>query len=532
MNKPIKIIDLFAGPGGLGEGFSSLSIDGFRPFKTAISIEKEASAHRTLTLRSFFRQFPDGAPEEYYHFLKGELGKTPEEQLYKIEEFKDQVEAANKEAQKLTLGEQNPEIYKKIRKAISADEDCILIGGPPCQAYSLAGQARNKGNTQYNANDDHRNFLYKEYLKVLARFQPKIFVMENVKGMLSAKVDGKPIFESIRKDLLDPCKAVSTKPEKGREKHQYKIYSLAQPNDSDDLFDEIRNAKDFIIRSEEHSVPQKRHRVIILGIRDDLDIAPEDIPTLPRGEQPVSIKDVIDDLPKLRSGLSKEENSAENWERKIKEFNGQALKELKKLDLSEIAEEIVRSTNKCKSPKIGQGKVFGLRSSKALTISKNKEIQSWFYDKRMQGYTTNHETRGHIVSDLHRYMFSSCWAKIAHIKNWDIKFPKSSHYPEALKPNHKNFNSGKFTDRFRCQVSTEPATTITSHISKDGHYFIHYDPQQCRSLTVREAARVQTFPDNYFFVGNRTEQYVQVGNAVPPYLARQIAEIVNKIIGQ
>jgi Site-specific DNA methylase len=132
----------------------------------------------------------------------------------------------------------------------------------------------------------------------------------------------------------------------------------------------------------------------------------------------------------------------------------------------------------------------------------------------------NHETRGHIEKDLYRYLFCSTWAKVANKNKWDNPFPKSRDYPNNLKPNHKNFDSGKFADRFRVQLAHTPATTITSHISKDGHYFIHYDPSQCRSLTVREAARIQTFPDNYFFVGNRTQQYVQVGNAVPPYLAK------------
>ena len=129
-----------------------------------------------------------------------------------------------------------------------------------------------------------------------------------------------------------------------------------------------------------------------------------------------------------------------------------------------------------------------------------------------------------MALDLYRYLYASVFAE----KN--NRSPLLEEFPAELIPAHKNASSGHFNDRFRVQVATKPSTTVTSHISKDGHYFIHYDPEQCRSLTVREAARLQTFPDNYFFEGSRTQQYIQVGNAVPPLLAQQLAEIVHNLI--
>jgi DNA (cytosine-5)-methyltransferase 1 len=127
-------------------------------------------------------------------------------------------------------------------------------------------------------------------------------------------------------------------------------------------------------------------------------------------------------------------------------------------------------------------------------------------------------------ADLERYLFASIYAELM------LTSPKAADFPDELAPNHKSWSTGNFKDRFRVQIANCPATTITSHIHKDGHYFIHYDPEQCRSLTVREAARLQTFPDNYFFKGTRTEQYIQVGNAVPPFLAKQIGEAVYRLL--
>jgi DNA (cytosine-5)-methyltransferase 1 len=152
----------------------------------------------------------------------------------------------------------------------------------------------------------------------------------------------------------------------------------------------------------------------------------------------------------------------------------------------------------------------------------------WQNDIRTPGQVrdvhANHETRGHMISDLSRYFFATLYGHFMRIS------PKASDFPDTLAPEHRNWRTGKFANRFRVQLWDTPATTITSHISKDGHYFIHPDPTQCRSLTVREVARLQTFPDNYFFKGNRTEQFVQVGNAVPPLLAGKIASHINQML--
>lgn len=529
MNKPVKVIDLFAGPGGLGEGFSACRPNGKQAFKIAISIEKEESAHRTLLLRAFFRQFEHkNVPEEYYAFLRGELGKHPEDELYKIPKLAKPLEEARKEAQQLTLGEDNPRIYKKIRQAIGSDE-CILIGGPPCQAYSLVGRSRNYGakDKTYSATEDHRNFLYLEYLKIIAKFQPMVFVMENVKGILSAKVDGKFIFESIRNDLQEPNKYSNAKPEPNRGRHKYKIYSFVEKLGKVDLIDDKPlDPHDFIIRMEDYGLPQARHRVILLGIREDIDPGAELLTRLNTVDRKPTVRQVTSDLPELRSRLSKGKDSTSSWRNNISHVGDKTLDQLSRDDLvpDKVYEDFVHQLGMINTSPISTGSDKGLQKTRIFDRSLSTELQDWYKDGRLGQYVLNHQTRGHIVGDLHRYLYYSTFAK-------NIKAsPKSGNLPKALWPAHKNFGSGKFADRFRVQLADSQSRTVTCHISKDGHYYIHYNPQQCRSLTVREAARLQTFPDNYYFVGSRTQQYVQVGNAVPPYLSMQIAKIVASLL--
>lgn len=189
MSGEFAIVDLFAGPGGLSEGFSSIRLpDGSRPFSIALSVEKDAAAHATLLLRSFLRQFRNGYPGEYYQFLNGEITEPDWSALYP-----DQWHTASGETLNLELGSKGAMLELNARLASIRKmhgDKIILIGGPPCQAYSLVGRARNKGITGYNADKDDRHFLYREYIRILKRLRPAAFVMENVKGLLSSVVDG------------------------------------------------------------------------------------------------------------------------------------------------------------------------------------------------------------------------------------------------------------------------------------------------------------------------------------------------------
>ncbi len=513
---PIPIVDLFAGPGGLGEGFSAL--DNGETFQIVVSAEKDQIAHQTLRLRAFYRLLRTHKPkliDDYYRFCNGE-SKTP---------YSDATEGfwdlAGEEALCLEIGseEGNAVLDTAIDTALRNKEDnkpWVLIGGPPCQAYSIAGRSRNKGNAEYKPEEDHRHFLYKEYLRIIQKYQPNIFVMENVKGILSSKINGKYIYHQIFQDLANPDKALDM-PEK---KYAYRIISLVDEQafkDGDEL--NHVDVKRYVIKSEEYGIPQARHRVILLGIREDNN--QENLPKLTPSPM-ISVRDIIDHLPTLRSKLSKQEDSPELWVDAVHYELGK---------LANYAETGNTKQRKLSNPLKEAANLIGNSTDTGGTrVSKKKStrvnvLDDWYQDPKLKVWL-NHETRGHRIDDLSRYGYAACFAKThgrspkGHL---DFSLP-------GLAPAHRNWKSGHFSDRFRVQLADRPATTITSHISKDGHYYIHYDPVQCRSLTVREAARLQTFPDNYFFQGGRTSQYHQVGNAVPPLLANQIAKVVKKII--
>lgn len=505
-----RLIDLFAGPGGLGEGFAS--INNGSSFKIAVSAEMEASAHRTLTLRSLFRNIKKNGDEKalqlYYDYCNTNTAQHPELSL------KTAWKSASKEARQLTLGspEGNEELDNILRSEKLHGNGIVVIGGPPCQAYSLIGRAKNSGTLGYVAEKDHRHYLYKEYLRILDKTEPVAFVMENVKGILSSQVGGRKVFHDILRDLTAPSEALRDKPGA-----QYSIHSLVV-NTSFNYGDEPDSidAHDFIVRAEEYGLPQARHRVILLGVKRELEY---DGTKLLSKAPALYVEDAIKELPALRSKLKKEDGGI-RWQEVVSR-QGRALASAAKNYDDVMAAYLEKAANSAKN-KLNSG---GQRYEKGFYGTENTAYTDWVRDTKLDVWL-NHQARSHMDSDLGRYLYAAAFAKA------NERSPKG-HTEFALKnlaPAHANWTTGKFADRFRVQRYGAPSTTVTSHIAKDGHYFIHPDPAQCRSLTAREAARLQTFPDNYFFQGNRTQQYHQVGNAVPPLLAHQIAQLVAKIL--
>jgi DNA (cytosine-5)-methyltransferase 1 len=508
---PFDVIDLFAGPGGLGEGFVSLNHG--QTFKIAVSAEMESSAHATLTLRSFFRhvQGDTKALAAYYAFCNDANAPHPRTLFHAA------WAAAQDEARQLTLGlpEHNAKLDQIIAEKKLSEETTILIGGPPCQAYSLVGRSRNLGKANYVAEKDHRHFLYREYLRILHKTRPAVFVMENVKGILSAKVGGKRIFHEILCDLTDPAKALGV-----QNGIKYTLHSLVSPVKFEPGMDpESVDAKDFIVHSEQYGIPQARHRVILLGVRQDRNYASQH---LLKKSGPLHVREALKDFGALRSKLGRDD-SPEAWRETVNKVGLELAANAVLQDMPDIASKLQQSLANLRSDQ----PTGAVRYAKVQGQDPITAYQKWVQDPELRVWL-NHETRSHMKSDLGRYLYASVFTQLH-------GYSPKGHQEFALNglaPAHANWKTGKFADRFRVQRYDAPSSTITSHIAKDGHYFIHPDPSQCRSLTVREAARLQTFPDNYFFQGNRTHQYHQVGNAVPPFLASQIAYVVETLLGR
>lgn len=436
------MIDLFAGCGGLSEGFVQAG------FRVIAQIEMDKWACETLKTRHLYYQLrEDKRSRVYNQFLQEQTSRG--DILNKFPEIKRTIDHIVIQSE---FGKEKlDEILNKIaatRKFHDTPEFNVVIGGPPCQPYSLAGRSRDPDRMEL----DGRHFLYEHYLKILESLQPDFFVYENVPGLLTAEAKGEQLFSKMLEDF----------------RNIYPSYEIAPS------FDEYsRNPRQYLLDSNAYGIPQKRKRVVFIGYKESLLIQNPDIKNVfkkilkPRVSpyRGYVVSDAIGDLPTLRPG-----DGSDGW--------------------------------------------YGEYPQKELTP----------YQHKMRDGSPgilNHKARTHMKSDLERYRFfiehHLNGGKAATLTDLLIKRPE-------LTPAHNNLD--KFLDRFKVQWWNKPASTITAHICKDGHYYIHPDTDQCRSFTVREAARCQSFPDNFKFEGPRTEQFKQVGNAVPPLLAFIIARTI------
>ncbi len=396
----VPIVDLFAGPGGLGEGFSAL--DG-NLFRIAISIEMERTAHRTLQLRSFFRQFENGrAPREYYDYVRGDLPIADLRAARPCE-----WEQADAEAWQTELGAVKHEhVRARVDDALGAAHDtgnAVLIGGPPCQAYSLAGRSRMRRARGADFESDRRHFLYREYLKILADHAPSVFVLENVKGMLSSTNKGEQIFSRIQADLRRPGKALVDYEPRNRNV-EYELFPLgSSPLRASNRCDPP--AESYVLRSEDLGLPQARHRVIIVGVRSDLaEQARDALQPITKQAERATVADVLQGLPRLRSGLSQGSDSNYRWEIAVRS-SAISLWENPRFLSRPIRDEVEQTRDKLRTPPGGRGGRF-VQDEKAAP----QYEPTWFADPRIGG-VLNHESRGHMQDDLTRYLFAAAFGR-------------------------------------------------------------------------------------------------------------------------
>jgi DNA (cytosine-5)-methyltransferase 1 len=423
MKSTLRYIDLFAGAGGLSEGFIR---SGFSPIA---HVEMDPAACFTLKTRTAYHYLlSEKRLDIYTGYLKGEITR---QELYAYIP----MELLNSIINEPVGAEQNPTIHRMIDRQLDNSDVDLIIGGPPCQAYSVVGRAR----SSVGMKGDPRNYLYVQYAKYLEKYNPRMFVFENVLGLKSAK-DGLYL-QNMEKLFL----------KKGYEIHLYTI-----------------EANDF-------GVLQNRKRIIIIGWKSELQPRLPDLESISLKNE-YTVKSVLQDLPKLNAG--------EGIDRYMR-YRTQAT--------NYLTEYHIRNSNDT---------------------------------------LTQHIARPHTIQDKQIYRIA--------VSKWNDGQLRLDYndLPDRLKT-HTNRHS--FFDRFKVVAQELPySQTVVAHISKDGHYYIHPDIEQNRSLTIREAARLQSFPDDYYFEGvrdgdivkkisfNRTPALRQIGNAVPPLMAEIIGKEVMK----
>lgn len=398
-------LDLFAGAGGLSEGFLRA---GYTPIA---HVEMNQDACNTLRTRSIYYYLAQhGSLPLYYDYLAGKITRDVLYSSVPVEVLSGVINYT------MSIGTMET-LYTKIELLMNTQRTenvDIIVGGPPCQAYSVVGRARSHDSMK----SDPRNFLYKTYIMVLERFSPQLFVFENVPGLLTAN-EGK-YFADMREAFSKAGYEIS---------HQ------------------VLNAKDF-------GVLQNRRRVILIGWKKGSGkLYPEFAPS----KSSFTVNDIFCDLPSLQAG---------------------------------------ETSGKYKKGRFG-------RYLTNTGIRKSSDVLTW------------HCARPNIDRDREIYRHA--------IRAWNNnkKRIKYTDLPEVLCTHN---NREAFLDRFKVVAADLPSShTVVAHISKDGHYFIHPDIEQARSLSVREAARIQSFPDDFYFEGSRTAAFTQIGNAVPPLMAEGIA---------
>jgi DNA (cytosine-5)-methyltransferase 1 len=462
------------------------------PFRLCLAIEKDRDACRTLRLRVMMRLLLRmGQGSAYRQAL---LSGNPES--YLREQRPGESALADKLIWHAELGDSRDcpdhQLHERLRQAINGAERWILVGGPPCQAFSRAGKARRRGDAKYRIEDDPRVRLYRQYLKVLRTHKPAAFVLENVPDLLKTKLDGRTFARELLEDLA------------GNDIARWRLYSCCTgqigPGSPHD---------DLLVNTDAVGLPQSRRRMILVGIREDLQGA---VMPLETSTDRTPAGAVLQGIPRLRSGVSRGRDGDLAWREILgKAIGSEWLREAGNTHGSRLVHATRDAVSAAQDANFTRG---------AELISENSGAPAWnadWYGTESFGIVLNHHAKEHMPEDLHRYLFAACYGQVLG------QSPKLVDFPPGLQPKHLNAATGKFPDRFRVQLLDRPATTVTSHLSQDGHYFIHPDPAQCRSLTVREAARLQTFPDDYLFAGNKVSQYIQVGNAVPPLLAQLVA---------